>query len=819
MSADGNGGHRCILALAETGAALRFGKPDDLFESVAVTFPGLTLGVHGVRRMIALALACVAAALLYDYPVFRPLLGGFLLVYAGLMFRWPRVWLAVLPACVPLLQLAHWSGRLFLEDLDIVFVFTLAVLLWQTPAPATQRRIRLPPAIHLVVFALAVSYLASLVIGLLPWPDWRAPDFLASFLSPANALRESKGFFWAVLLSPFVFRAFREHPVEARRMVVVGMLVGGAVTGVMALWERGVWQALMYGRDIYQILGPLLDFSTSYRVTGTFAEMHTGGEAIDGYLGLAWPMMVLALVLSRRPLTLVLSSLVLGLVIYSLVTTFSRGLYFSLAVAGGLGLAGLMRASYATTGSGKTVRLVSSLLPLGAGVLLMGYGYSRGGVMGLASTMLMLWAAAWLAWRPMTRGINSGLFMVAFCLCAWAAARGMLTSKWHPLELEVAAPLALLLIGGTGLLGHVAGRLLPRGDGIKPYLVVVVILVVGGTLAPAILGFRMTERFSSVDTDFSTRTEHWRHILSLKNGRLMDQVLGMGTGSFPREYHWDNANRPEGSGNFTLMREAGNTFLRTAGGKDLRFGQRLSIDAMEPAQLRLRVRTPSPKARLKIRLCRRFVIHPTEWNGQCVTYDHAFSSTHGQWREIVFNFDTGQIGDGLQMARPPLMLEINNRREYDLLSSPPAVVDLDDIRLTDGRGRMYVANGDFERGMDRWLPYYDFNHLPWHVKNIWLHLYFEQGVLGVIAFAASWMAALFVAWQAAARGEVFPVGVAAALTGFVAVGTFGSPIDAPRVAWLYYFLFFVLIAQYGKARPPPPHHGRRHSPTNMVPTR
>jgi hypothetical protein len=72
--------------------------------------------------------------------------------------------------------------------------------------------------------------------------------------------------------------------------------------------------------------------------------------------------------------------------------------------------------------------------------------------------------------------------------------------------------------------------------------------------------------------------------------------------------------------------------------------------------------------------------------------------------------------------------------------------------------------------------------------------------------------ALAIAWRAAARGELFPVGVAAALTGFVAVGTFGSPIDAPRVAWLYYFLFFVLIAQYRAGDPLRPHGRlRRHT--------
>jgi hypothetical protein len=758
-----------------------------------MTAAGGAMPAHLTRRALALAFAVLGCVLWIDYPVLKPLLGFSLLVYGALLYRWPLLWLAVLPACVPLLQLAHWSGRLFLEDLDIVFVFTLAALLWQMPA--SQRQARLPFAIHLVIFALLLSYLASLVIGLMPWPDWRAPDFLASFVSQANALRVSKGFFWAMLFSPFVLRAFHEHPDAAQRMVVGGMLVGGLVIGVMALWERGVWQALIYGRDRYQLLSPLLDFSTPYRITGTFAEMHTGGEAIDGYLGLAWPMMALALALSRRPWALLLSSLALGLVIYSMVTTFSRGLYFSLAVVGGLGLFALLRMVQTGNHTGEKPNISRLLLLLLGAALLMGYGYSQGGTLNLASAMLMFCLAAWLAWRPITRSVDMALLVAALVGGVWAAAHGMVTSKWHPMGASVALPLALLLCVGAAGLGYCAGRLLPRGSGFKPYLVMAMVMVTGvGTLAPALLGYRMTERFSGVAADLSTRTEHWRHVLSLKQGHVRDQALGMGLGSFPREYHWDNAHRPESSGNFTLLRESGNTFVRTTGGKDLRLGQRLSVAAMEPVHLRLRVRSPSPEAWLKIRLCRRFVIHPTEWNGQCMTLSHTLADTQGQWQELDFDFNTGPVGDGMQLARPPLMLEINNRREYALMSKPPAVVDLDDISLSDGQGRTYVSNGDFEHGMDRWLPYYDFNHLPWHIKNLWLHLYFEQGLLGLLAFAASWLTALAVAWRAAARGELFPAGVAAALTGFVAVGTFGSPIDAPRVAWLYYFLFFVLIA-------------------------
>ena len=98
---------------------------------------------HLTRRALAVAFAVLGCVLWINYPVFKPLLGVFLLVYGALLYRWPLLWLAVLPACVPLLQLAHWSGRLFLEDLDIVFAFTLAALLWpEVPDRNAQASLR-----------------------------------------------------------------------------------------------------------------------------------------------------------------------------------------------------------------------------------------------------------------------------------------------------------------------------------------------------------------------------------------------------------------------------------------------------------------------------------------------------------------------------------------------------------------------------------------------------------------------------------------------------------------------------------------------------
>ena len=47
-----------------------------------------------------------------------------------------------------------------------------------------------------------------------------------------------------------------------------------------------------------------------------------------------------------------------------------------------------------------------------------------------------------------------------------------------------------------------------------------------------------------------------------------------------------------------------------------------------------------------------------------------------------------------------------------------------------------LANGDFNRGLAHWFYSSDKHHMPWHAKNLAVHLYFEQGLLGSAQLAS-----------------------------------------------------------------------------------
>lgn len=113
----------------------------------------------------------------------------------------------------------------------------------------------------------------------------------------------------------------------AVRRLASGMLVGLTVVTLAVVWERLAYTGLW-------------DFSTRYRTTALFWEMHVGGAAIDVYLALATPFVAWALWTTRSPLRWLAAAALALLTGYACLTTFSRGVYG--AVGGSLMLLALL---------------------------------------------------------------------------------------------------------------------------------------------------------------------------------------------------------------------------------------------------------------------------------------------------------------------------------------------------------------------------------------------------------------------------------------------------------------------------------------------
>ena len=306
------------------------------------------------RRAFALIVLGAVGWALLDFPHWNVLLAGGFVLYLALLWRYPKAWLVIVPAALPVLDLAFWTGRFFLDEFDLLLAVTLAALLWRAPVKRTDSGHAVP---LMLASLLMASVLISGLIGLLPLQPLDANAF-TSYFSHYNSLRVVKGFLWGMVL----FAMLRPHLNEVRpmKLLSVGMLIGLAGVAISALWEY--WR--FSGSN-----------APDYRVTATFSSMHIGGGHIEAYLVFALPFAwALLLLQEKRTWIKAVAMGVFLLAIYALITTVARGGIVALAVVFAVLALGVYRTLRAR-GMSRTLRYTASAVLI-AGVVLVISGLS-----------------------------------------------------------------------------------------------------------------------------------------------------------------------------------------------------------------------------------------------------------------------------------------------------------------------------------------------------------------------------------------------------------------------------------------------------------
>jgi hypothetical protein len=219
-------------------------------------------------------------------------------------------------------------------------------------------------------------------------------------------VRLAKGFFWALLLLPGVVALLREDHVRSRLTLAWGMAAAGGMMGVVAMWERGVLNAVIEPGTITAVLTHLFDFSTKYRVTGLFSEMHTGGEAIDSFMAMTWPFGLLVASQAKKRRWVWLGGVLFVLALYALVTTFSRASYLDLFV--GLvmaaGLHFFPHSSHQTARKEDLLTLLGVVTPLSLAWLYSPVGFYPL-LIGLLGWSIALWGGAFSVRKNVLLGV------------------------------------------------------------------------------------------------------------------------------------------------------------------------------------------------------------------------------------------------------------------------------------------------------------------------------------------------------------------------------------------------------------------------------
>ena len=777
-----------------------------------------------VAGFLATTSGALGLATSLQYPIYPLWVAGLMMLSVGVFFIRPTAWLVLLPAALPVVGFAPWSGWITFEEVDILVLAIAAGgyfrVVWHGGARATVKGAGARPAAW--VWLLAILFVASTLLAMVRGFDDAggfAFGWFQGYHEPMNSVRLAKSFLLAVLLLPLWQVVHRERGEQAVSALSTGLLLGLAGASVVALWERLAFPGL-------------LNFSADYRTTGLFWEMHVGGAALDGFLALTVPFAVRALVGAKSKLRGSLAAGVCVLAGYACLTTFSRGVYLAVP----LGLL-VYFALAATNGlpQGKrpwTPILAGVLLVIGfmfaAAWMFQGSGY-RGMAALLGSVALMLWLV------PVLREFKAGqwwlgaaagavLILTAGAI-AWALPKGayvawvvvaaltavaLVFQRRMPSTGLLTGPLTfggfLATLGSTGLVanhwGEAAGLqhawptlLAVLGVGIvatlwkKPLwpqalrwqastlgamgMVAAVVGVMGG-------GAYMSDRFSTGGQDLTGRLVHWQMGRDMLNTPA-DWWLGKGLGRFAANYFLQG-NPTQRPGDYRIATEGDERFLTLVGGLHmLGYGELLRVmqrvpEVGQPTRVQAQVRAAMP-VRIRFEVCEKHLLYPDA----CKALDVDVKASPGKWQAIDVALAGPTVSRGAWYA--PKFLAFSAA-----LSTNGGRANLDQIRLSGPDGRNLLTNGDFSEDMARWFFTSDKNHLPWHMKNVFMHVFFDQGLVGLALWGLLVGGALVRLTRGKARQHPLAPTLAAGLVGFVVVGLFDSLLDVPRVAMLFYLM-------------------------------
>jgi hypothetical protein len=784
---------------------------------------------------LILAMACVAAglAIASAYPILPLLVLALFVAWiacAALRFSY------VLPATialVPVVGFAKWTGWLTFEEVDLLVLATAAggYLAWAlAPGGAHERPRRDRPGLSLVSWAIVGLFFASTVVALWRGIDaaggLRLADFdwSAGYETPQNSIRIFKSFAFALLLAPLLVREWR-RPGGFDRLGT-GMTAALGLCALIVLQERLAFTGL-------------LDFSDDYRVTGPFWEMHVGGAALDGFLALSFPFAVREALRHANGVRFAAAMGVLALAAYAALVTFSRATYaavpfalialfilvarqrmkldrggavwvlfakaivFAMVVAvcgfvvfraGGYRatLAAFMVLALAIPVDGALRRLdlraglVALVIAMTAtiGSLLFAAVLPKGPYVVFALAFFATVAAIVHAERAMQRA--PATFVVAGWLWMSACAVAVARHWGGPGAFHDSA----MVLAGFVVVVFAASRLARSIWPQQRREQVVTVGIAGAVLATVAVfaaGAYMGGRFSASSDDLDYRVAHWRNGIERMNGS--DWLFGKGLGRFPATSLLELATSAR-QGTYRMTRDASGAFMKLTAPNVhylafyelFRMSQAVAIRPHTHYVATIVARM-GEGAGLHVEACERHLLYV----GACVSADlgaQPSTTPGGTWREYDYAFDSGTLGDSVWWAHRPVVFAL----------AAGSVADVRSIRLTGPDGVDLIENGNFRDRRTHWFSSSDRFHLPWHIKNLALDVLFDQGALGLAAFALLVGGALLRTSVGRAHRHPDAPFVAAAILGYLLVGVSDSLLDVPRGALLFYLVVLAGLA-------------------------
>lgn len=400
----------------------------------------------------------------------------------------------------------------------------------------------------------------------------------------------------------------------------------------------------------------------------------------------------------------------------------------------------------------------------------------------LVIALPFVWGLFFSLRNPLYRALAAASFLLGAYALFFTVARGGL------IALGVAL---MILVLGTWLArrkrqGQRAGFALPLAMGALTIAV----------MAAGISSVFWKQRLEQTGADAGIRFRHWAEVLSLRDSGVITALFGQGLGTLPATNLVSQL--PDQAGSYRYASEGGAPYLALNSAGTLYMAQRVAPHPAETLRFEISVRAPSTPAGLEASLCEKNLFN----SRQCRWLKVGVKPGQAEWQHHTQTFDSGEVGAGNFLTRRPVQFSLYN-------PVPGTVVEVGRVRLLDGRGQDILRNGDFAQGGDFWF-FKSGDHLFWHAKNLWVHLLFEQGWLGVISFTLILILALVRLGRTVGRGALQSTVLLASTVAWIVVGGVDSLVDAPRLALLVYGFLFIGAAWGAAPRAHAGRHRRRH---------
>jgi glycopeptide antibiotics resistance protein len=323
-------------------------------------------------------------------------------------------------------------------------------------------------------------------------------------------------------------------------------------------------------------------------------------------------------------------------------------------------------------------------------------------------------------------------------------------------------------------------------DRARRFVAVGALLLIGGAAAvvawPIFSGKYSESRLATSSEDITIRLHHWSDALNILRMRHTP-VFGLGLGTFPAAYFWGSS-EPSRPATYSFLSENGNVFLRLGSGDTLYFEQPVAVAPERHYILSMDLRSSAKNAALTTPVCEKALLY----SFTCVWPTLQLKGTPGQWAHYETPIRSANFGPPRSLFPRPVKLSLFNGRSGTL-------VDVDNVALRDEAGDNLMRNGNFSTGMQHWFFSTD-SHLAWHAKNLFIHVLFEQGWLGLICFLALLAYTLARLLKGARALDPLSLTLFTSLTAFLLVGMIDSLIDETRIGFLFYLMVIAgLIAE------------------------